>query len=40
LTGRRQLEELAREVGAGPVYLLDANLALLPHARDAVGIEI
>jgi aryl-alcohol dehydrogenase-like predicted oxidoreductase len=35
-----QLEELVREVGAGPVYLRDADLARLPHALDAVGIEI
>jgi aryl-alcohol dehydrogenase-like predicted oxidoreductase len=35
-----QLEELVREVGAGPVYLRDAELARLPHALDAVGIEI
>jgi aryl-alcohol dehydrogenase-like predicted oxidoreductase len=35
-----QLEELVREVGAGPVYLHEADLARLPHALDAVGIEI
>jgi aryl-alcohol dehydrogenase-like predicted oxidoreductase len=35
-----QLEELVREVGAGPVYMRDADLARLPHALDAVGIEI
>jgi aryl-alcohol dehydrogenase-like predicted oxidoreductase len=35
-----QLEELVRDVGAGPVYLRDADLARLPHALDAVGIEI
>jgi hypothetical protein len=35
-----QLEELVREVGAGPVYLRDADLARLPHALDVVGIEI
>jgi aryl-alcohol dehydrogenase-like predicted oxidoreductase len=35
-----QLEELVREVGAGPVYLRDADLARLPHALDTVGIEI
>jgi aryl-alcohol dehydrogenase-like predicted oxidoreductase len=35
-----QLEELVREVGAGPVYMRDADLARLPHALDVVGIEI
>lgn len=34
-----QIEELVREVGAGPVYLRDADLARLPHALDVVGIE-
>ncbi len=35
-----QLEELVREVGSGPVYMRDPDLARLPHALDAVGIEI
>jgi aryl-alcohol dehydrogenase-like predicted oxidoreductase len=35
-----QIEELVREVGSGPVYLRDPDLARLPHALDAVGIEI
>lgn len=34
-----QIEELVREVGAGPVYLRDADLARLPHALDVLGIE-
>jgi aryl-alcohol dehydrogenase-like predicted oxidoreductase len=36
----RQLEELVREVGSGPVYLRDPDLARLPHALDAMGVEI
>ncbi|MGH7440105.1 MAG: aldo/keto reductase [Polyangiaceae bacterium] len=35
-----QAEELVREVGAGPVYLRDADLARLPHALDLMGIEV
>jgi aryl-alcohol dehydrogenase-like predicted oxidoreductase len=35
-----QLEEIVREVGSGPVYLRDPDLARLPHALDAVGVEI
>jgi aryl-alcohol dehydrogenase-like predicted oxidoreductase len=35
-----QLEELVREVGAGPVYLHDAELARLPHALDSVGVNV
>jgi aryl-alcohol dehydrogenase-like predicted oxidoreductase len=35
-----QLEELVREVGMGPVYLRDADLARLPHVLDSVGVEI
>jgi aryl-alcohol dehydrogenase-like predicted oxidoreductase len=35
-----QLEELVREVGGGPVYLHDAELARLPHVLDSVGVEI
>jgi len=35
-----QLEELVREVGSGPVYIRDPDLARLPHALDAVGVEI
>ncbi len=34
-----QLEDIVREVGMGPVYLRDADLARLPRALDAVGIE-
>jgi len=36
----QQLEELVREVGSGPVYLRDADLARLPHALDLVGVEV
>jgi aryl-alcohol dehydrogenase-like predicted oxidoreductase len=35
-----QLEELVREVGMGPVYLRDADLARLPHVLDSIGVEI
>jgi aryl-alcohol dehydrogenase-like predicted oxidoreductase len=35
-----QLEELVREVGMGPVYLRDADLARLPYVLDGVGVEI
>jgi aryl-alcohol dehydrogenase-like predicted oxidoreductase len=35
-----QLEELVREIGTGPVYMRDADLARLPHALDTVGVEI
>lgn len=35
-----QLEELVREVGSGPVYMRDADLARLPQALDAAGVEI
>lgn len=34
-----QLEDLIREVGAGPWYLRDAELARLPRALEAVGVE-
>jgi aryl-alcohol dehydrogenase-like predicted oxidoreductase len=34
-----QLEQLVRETGAGPAYLRDDDLADLPRALDAVGIE-
>jgi aryl-alcohol dehydrogenase-like predicted oxidoreductase len=34
-----QLEQLVREVGAGPVYLKDDDLAQLPRALERVGIE-
>jgi aryl-alcohol dehydrogenase-like predicted oxidoreductase len=34
-----QLEDIIREVGMGPVYLRDAELARIPRARDSVGIE-
>jgi aryl-alcohol dehydrogenase-like predicted oxidoreductase len=33
-----QLEQLIREVGAGPIYLPDDDLAQLPRALEAVGI--
>jgi aryl-alcohol dehydrogenase-like predicted oxidoreductase len=33
-----QLEELVREVGAGPTYLPDSDLAALPRALSRVGI--
>jgi aryl-alcohol dehydrogenase-like predicted oxidoreductase len=34
-----QLEDIVRDVGIGPVYLRDAELARLPRALEAVGIE-
>lgn len=34
-----QLEQLVREVGMGPVYLRDEDLARIPRALQAVGIE-
>ncbi|MCL2450230.1 MAG: aldo/keto reductase [Polyangiaceae bacterium] len=34
-----QIEDLVRGVGMGPVYLRDAELARLPRALEAVGIE-
>jgi hypothetical protein len=34
-----QLEDMVREVGMGPVYIRDADLARLPRALEAVGIE-
>jgi aryl-alcohol dehydrogenase-like predicted oxidoreductase len=34
-----QIEEVVRDVGMGPVYLRDAELARLPRALEAVGIE-
>ncbi len=34
-----QLEDIIREVGMGPVYLRDAELARIPRALEAVGIE-
>lgn len=34
-----QLEDLVREVGMGPVYLRDADLARIPRALEAVGID-
>jgi len=33
-----QLEQLVREVGSGPTYLSDADLAALPRALSRVGI--
>jgi aryl-alcohol dehydrogenase-like predicted oxidoreductase len=35
-----QLEELVREVGSGPLYMRDADLARLPQALEAAGVEI
>jgi aryl-alcohol dehydrogenase-like predicted oxidoreductase len=35
----RQLEDVVREVGVGPVYLRDAALARIPRALESVGIE-
>lgn len=34
-----QLEDLVRQVGMGPVYLRDADLARLPRALEAAGVE-
>jgi aryl-alcohol dehydrogenase-like predicted oxidoreductase len=34
-----QLEEVVREVGMGPVYLRDADLARIPRALEAIGID-
>jgi aryl-alcohol dehydrogenase-like predicted oxidoreductase len=34
-----QLEDLVRTVGLGPVYLRDSELARLPRALEAVGVE-
>ena len=34
-----QLEQLVREVGAGPVYLRDDDLSQLPRALERVGID-
>ncbi len=36
----RQLEDIVREVGVGPVYLRDAALARIPRALESVGIEV
>jgi aryl-alcohol dehydrogenase-like predicted oxidoreductase len=33
-----QLEQLVREVGSGPVYLADSDLAALPRALSRAGI--
>jgi aryl-alcohol dehydrogenase-like predicted oxidoreductase len=35
-----QLEDLVREVGMGPVYLKDADLARIPRALETVGIDV
>lgn len=35
----RQLEDVIREVGMGPVYLGDADLARIPRALEVAGIE-
>ncbi len=35
-----QLEDIVREVGMGPVYLRDAELARIPRALESVGIEV
>jgi aryl-alcohol dehydrogenase-like predicted oxidoreductase len=34
-----QLEQLVREVGAGPTYLPDSDLSALPRALSRVGIS-
>ena len=34
-----QLEQLVREVGSGPTYIPDADLAALPRALSRVGIS-
>jgi aryl-alcohol dehydrogenase-like predicted oxidoreductase len=35
----RQIEDVVREIGVGPVYLRDAALARIPRALESVGIE-
>jgi aryl-alcohol dehydrogenase-like predicted oxidoreductase len=35
----KQLEDVVREVGVGPIYLRDAALARIPRALESVGIE-
>jgi aryl-alcohol dehydrogenase-like predicted oxidoreductase len=35
-----QLEDIVREVGMGPVYIRDADLARLPRLLEAVGVEL
>jgi aryl-alcohol dehydrogenase-like predicted oxidoreductase len=35
----KQLEDVVREIGVGPVYLRDAALARIPRALETVGIE-
>jgi aryl-alcohol dehydrogenase-like predicted oxidoreductase len=35
-----QLEDIVREVGMGPVYLRDAELARIPRALESVGIDV
>ena len=37
--GTKQLEDLVREVGMGPVYLRDEDLMRVPRALENVGIE-
>ena len=34
-----QLEDVVREVGAGPLYLRDAALARIPRALESIGID-
>jgi aryl-alcohol dehydrogenase-like predicted oxidoreductase len=34
-----QLEDIVRQVGMGPVYLREADLALLPRMLEMAGIE-
>ncbi len=34
-----QLEQLVREVGAGPIYLRDDALSELPRVLERVGVE-
>jgi aryl-alcohol dehydrogenase-like predicted oxidoreductase len=35
-----QLEDIVREVGMGPVYLRDSELARIPRALESVGIDV
>ncbi len=36
----KQIEDVVREVGVGPVYLRDAALARIPRALESVGIDV
>jgi hypothetical protein len=35
----RQLEDIVREVGMGPIYVRDEDLMRIPRALENVGIE-